>query len=247
MISPMSSSPDITHAGDFVFRTYPSDGLKMRQMYEYLRDNGYERIALLTENTDFAVAFREGLLGLLPESQVVFDEMFEPGTKDFRSLMTRLSTTNFDILFANPSSDAVLAVMLEQMREQGLAEPVFTHDVGDSLNLIQVAGEAAEGLLIFNVPDIQNPDFEKIHASKYGDPQMSLIFVAHGYVAADVLFNAIRLAGTEGVAIRNALYAMPSRTTVIGDVSFDENGDVMGVGNVLKMIDNGQITEVEDL
>jgi len=242
VISPMSSSPDVTDAGDFIFRDYPSDALKTTAMAKYFDENDIETVAMITENTDFAMAFRASLKETLSEGAVVFDEVVAPGTKDFRTLMTRLKGVEFDIFFPNGQTDAIIAAMMEQLRDQGMTQAAISHDVADSITLAEIAGDAVEGMFIINVPTAgQGTSFEEMFVTKYGVAQASIAFAAHAYDAMSVLAEAIEAVGTEGTAIRDWLYNMSGHSGIIGRFSFDENGDVEGIPYALKKFENGTI------
>ncbi|MDP7069049.1 MAG: ABC transporter substrate-binding protein, partial [Candidatus Peribacteraceae bacterium] len=141
MISPISSSPDVTAAGDFIFRDYPSDALKTKAMAGYFEKEGIKKIAAITENTDFAVAFRDALKENIGDA-LVFDEMVEPGTKDFRSLMARLKDEDFDAFFPNGQTPAAMAAMMQQLREQGLTQLAISHDVAQDSSMFEIAPDA---------------------------------------------------------------------------------------------------------
>lgn len=248
MISPVSSSPDVTDAGDFIFRVYPSDALKTKAMAKYLKERELTKVATISENTDFAIAFRNALRENMEEGSLVFDEVVEPNTKDFRTLFTRLQKEEFDIFFPNAQSPATMALMITQLREAGLEQQMITHDVGDSLTLIDLAPEAIEDLHVINVPSAgENGDFLQKFTEKFGNPPSTLAFSAHSYDATMTLFDAIISAGTEGSAIRDALYALEGHEGVVGTFSFDENGDVIGIPYVLKEFKNGQIVTIENI
>src|SRR3989338_615073 len=53
-ISPISSAPDIKDAGDFVFRTIPSDAKTGISTAAYIVEQGYRGVAMVSENTDYA-------------------------------------------------------------------------------------------------------------------------------------------------------------------------------------------------
>src|SRR3990167_8306667 len=192
MISPLSSSPDVTMAGDFIFRNYPSDALKTKAMASLLLEEGFTKLAMISENTDFAQAFRESLKKDLGEDSVVFDEVVDPGTKDFRTLITRLKDLEFDIFFPNGQSDAAIAAMMQQLREQGLLQQAISHDVADSITLGTLAPEAVEGMYIVNVPTAgEGGEFQKTFDQKFGGAQATIAFAAHSYDATKVLAKAI--------------------------------------------------------
>ncbi|MEQ1849791.1 MAG: ABC transporter substrate-binding protein [Candidatus Peribacteraceae bacterium] len=248
MLSPLSSSPDLTLASDFFFRDYPSDALKSVATRTYIRDQGIKKVAIISENTDFAVAFRDALKKDLPVGTLVFDEVVGPGTKDFRTLMSRLKNTDFEVFFANGQSDAVIGAMMLQMRELGISKDAMSHEVAESATLGEIAKDAVEGMAIISVPTagVGTP-LESKFEKKYGAPQATIAFVAHAYDAMGVLAKAIDAVGTNGEAIRAWLYDMKSYDGVIGTFSFDENGDVLGIPFAHKTFVDGAIVTVNDI
>lgn len=228
MISPVSSSPDVTNAGDFVFRDYPSDALKTKAMAGYFAKNGYKNVAVITENTDFAVAFRDALKE--NHGEFVFDEVVPPGTKDFRSLVTRLKDLEFDAIVPNGQSSATIAAMLQQLREQGLDQLAISHDVAQDKSLLEIAPDASEGLLVIGVPEVDADSAfgQKFHA-EHEETQAALLFAAQAYDAVRVFADAFAEVGTDGEAVRDYLYGVTSFDGVVGKFGFDDNGDVLGI------------------
>lgn len=248
VFSPVSSSPDVTTAGEYVFRNYPSDALKTKATAQFFREKRYQRIALISENTDFAQAFRTALQKDVGTAAFVFDEIVEPSTKDFRSLLTRLKKGTFDVFFPNAQSDAVAAAMVQQFREQGFTQPIVSHDVADSLTLAEIAREAVEGMVVINVPAAgEGGAFETMFVEKYGAPQSTLAFAAHAYDATKLLLQAFADGATDGPALKKYLDNLESYEGIIGTFSFDANGDVIGVPYVVKKFQEGKIVEVEKI
>jgi branched-chain amino acid transport system substrate-binding protein len=248
LLSSYSSSPKVADAGDYVFRDYPNDALKTKAISKYLKDNGYKKMAIITENTDFAAAFREALLADVGTGAVVFDETVEPGTKDFRSLLTRLKDVDFDVFFPNTQTDSAMAVLMQQLRDQGFTQQAITHDVGDSVTLGQLAPEAVEGMFVVNVPTFgEGGTFESAYVAKFGTPQSTIALAAHAYDATNLLLQAITLKGTDGTAIKDYFYGLPSYNGVIGSFHFDKNGDVVGVPYALKKFQSGSTVTVSNI
>ena len=250
MISPLSSSPEVTTAGDYVFRLIPSDALAAKATANYLRANELTNIAILTENTDFATAFRDALINEMGEESAIFNETVEPNTKDFRTVLTRLQNEEFDVFVANGQTVAVIASMIEQLRELGLSQPTITNNAGDSSVLASDHAEVVEGLKVVSVPNkSQNADrfaaVESIFTESHGEPQQAMIFVALAHDSAAVLLNAIANVGTAGSAIRDYLYSMEAYAGASGNFWFNDDGDVLGQPFALKEFTNGAIEEVE--
>lgn len=245
MLSPISSSPDVTDAGEFIFRNYPSDALKTVTMANYFKEKGYEKVAIITENTDFSTAFRNSLAEKIGENAIVFDEIVEPDTKDFRTLMARLKDIEFDVFFPNANLATTMGLMVQQFREQELTQPMISHDVGDTPDIVQIAGEAAEGFRIINLPSIgEETAFGQKYIAAYGKPESAMSFAAHSYDAMDILTHAIAEVGTDGDAIRQYLNSMGEYEGEAGIFSFDENGDALGYKYALREIQNGEFITV---
>lgn len=248
LMSPISSSPDITEAGEYVFRDYPSDALKTKAMAKYFKERGYKKLAMIAENTDFATAFRSSLLADAGEDMIVFDEVVDPGTKDFRTLMTRLKKVDFDIFFPNAQSDAVMAAMVQQLRDQELTQQIITHDVGDSVTLLELAPEAVAGTHVINVPTAgEGGDFQKRFEEKFGAAQSTIAFAAHAYDAAGVVLQSIGAAGTDGTAMRDYLLGLSGYDGIVGTFRFDAKGDVVGIPYGLKEFKDGKIVQTADI
>lgn len=246
LLSPLSSSPDVTLAGEYVFRDYPSDALKTKAIATLLKKNGWSKVVLLSENTDFAQGFRTSLKKDIGDKTVVFDEVVEPGTKDFRTLMTRLQKLDFDLFFPNAQSDAVMGAMIQQLREAGLKQQILTHDVGDSLTLLELAKDAINGTYVVNVPTAgEGGEFEKRFTEKFGKPQATIAFAAHAYDAANLILQAIEDGAMDGPALKTYLDDLATYNGIIGTFSFEENGDVVGIPYGLKQFQNGKIVQVE--
>lgn len=248
LVSPGSSSPDVTKAGKYVYRNYPSDALKTTAMAKYFGQKDWKKVAIISENTDFNQSFRQGLSRALPTDSVAFDEVVEPGTKDYRTVLGRLKNTEFDVFFPNGQSDSTIAMMIQQFRQLGFTQPMIAHDAADSLTIDTVAPEASQGFMLISVPTSgEGTDFEKEFMAKYGTPKSSIAWAAQSYDAANVLMAAIRSNGTAGADIKSALDSMPSYTGVVGNFHFDSNGDVIGIPYALKEHRNGKISKLEEI
>lgn len=249
LISPVSSSPAITDAGDFIFRTHPSDAHKGRALAAYIAEQAYESVALLTENTDYTIGLRDAIVTSLGEGKVIFNEVVDPGTKDFRSLMTRLKGVDFSVFLPNGQSDAVIAAMIQQFREAGFTQPAVSQDVADSATLGQIAKEAVEGMRLINTSSTLGeggPDsFASRFRAQHGEPQSNLSFATLAYDAAGVLLETIGKVGTDGPKVRDALYALPSYKGAAGEFHFDRSGDSVGIGYALKEFKDGKIVELK--
>ncbi len=253
LFSAVSSSPDVTTAGDFVFRDYPSDAYKGKVLAKLMSDQKLTKIAILSENTDFCQGIRSKTKeNLASGSLLVFDEVVDPGTKDFRTLVTRLKDLKFDALVINGQSDAFNGALAKQAREQGLTQKFFGTDTADSATMVTVAGkEALEGMEFINTSSTLGEggadSFAAKFRAKYGEPKSNMSYATLTYDGAGVVAEAIGKVGTDSTAIRDYLYSLTGYAGAAGTFHFDKNGDVVGIGYGVKTFQDGKIVELKQV
>lgn len=253
LMSPVSSSPKVTDAGDFVFRDYPSDAFKGKVLAKLLADQGFKNVAIISENTDFCQGIRSKVTeNLASGASLVFDEVVDPGTKDYRTLMTRLKGVKFDALVINGQSDAVNSEMVKQARDLGLKQKLFGTDTSDSATLGTLAGSGAvEGMQFINTSSTLGEGGADSFASKFraqfGEPKSNMSFATLAYDAVGVVSEAIGKVGTDGTALRDYFYGLTGYTGAAGTFHFDRNGDVVGIGYGVKTFKDGKIVELEQV
>lgn len=252
LISPTATSPDITTAGDFIFRNIPDDGLAADATAVHLKEQGLLKVAIITENTDFCVAFGRSLIEAIGEENIVLEELVEPNTKDYRTLITRLQDTEFDVFVANGQTVATAAAMITQLREQGFKQPLIGNNAIVSPTLAEIAGDAVEGLKVV-LPPSKGINESKFNAfvdtftEQFGAAGSSVIYAAFAYDVIGVYAEAMASVGTGGPDIRDYLYDMDAYDGAAGTFSFDDNGDVVGVPFELQIVKDGEFVTIQDI
>lgn len=249
MVSPVSSSADVTDAGDFIFRTYPSDELKGKAFGEHFKKNELNRVAVITENTDFCQGILTSIKKYLPEGvEIVFEEVNDPSSKDFRTLLTRLKEVEFDVMVINTQSETTGGALVSQMKELGFEQPAIGSDTTDSAAMFELASGLLDNMSVISVPQFdEESSFNQKFIDEYTEAQFGIAFAAHAYDASNVLLNTMKEVGTDGIAIKDALYAMPSYKGVAGTFTFDSNGDALGFQYARKGFKDGKIYEIEKI
>jgi len=105
MLSPVSSSPDISNIGEYIFRFY-NDADVTKKLTNHIKEYWSNKIYVLAENTDFSVGFikwlKENFTGEV-ESQ-----MFQKDEKDFpmiaKQIKPKINESDFIVFL--PSSDS---------------------------------------------------------------------------------------------------------------------------------------------
>ncbi len=241
------SSPEITGKGKYFFRTWPSDALSGKALADYVTPK-YKKVAVITEKTEYAVAlgktFSESVTA--QGGEIVAEETFSGDIKDFRALLSKIKRTNPEVLFINPQTGPAGAQIAKQARELGInAQFVAFFFTGDEF---VKTSDAVNGTIILDVPSLnESRPLASSFASKYRAKYTSFNypFVAgQTYDYIYLLKQAIEEAGNDPVKVKAYLNNMTKYEGVIGDFSFDQNGDVKGVGFSFKKIENNELVDL---
>jgi branched-chain amino acid transport system substrate-binding protein len=250
LLSPSASSPDITHAGDFIFRNNPSDADGGKALAKLVREK-YTKAAIISENTDYAQAlarvFVEHFRSL--GGEVVAQENFDPGVKDFRTILTKIKASNPEALVINPQTEIAGGLIVKQAREIGITIPLYGTVALAGTKAIETAGEYAEGMLVIDAPGLSenNPKAVKFLAdykARYGTTTLEF-YLGAAYDAVYILADGISKYGTDSEKLKNYLYSLKNYNGVIGTYGFDENGDLIGIEYKVKQIKNGKAVELK--
>jgi branched-chain amino acid transport system substrate-binding protein len=133
----------------WIFKTPQSDRHAVTRILHHAKDQGYEKLAIITVSDGFGQAGREVLRELIPEMglTMVSDEIYGPRDTDMTTQLTRIRNQNPDAIICwgtNPGP-AVIARNREQLR---LDIPLYMSHGVASRRFIELAGSAAEGLLL---------------------------------------------------------------------------------------------------
>jgi branched-chain amino acid transport system substrate-binding protein len=250
LLSPSASSPDISNAGDFIFRNNPSDADGGKTLAKLVREK-YTKAAIISENTDYAQAlarvFVEHFRSL--GGEVVAQENFDPGVKDFRTILTKIKSSNPEAIVVNPQTEVAGGLIVKQAREMGITIPLYGNTALAGTKAIETAGKYAEGMLVIDAPGLSesNPKAVKFLAdykAKYGTTTLEF-YLGAAYDAVYILADGISKYGTDTEKLKNYLYSLKNYNGVIGTYGFDENGDLIGIEYKVKQIKNGKAVELK--
>lgn len=252
VISPFASNPQISDAGEYIFRNCPTDFDWAPLAGETMYRDGYRKLALLSENTEFAVGAKNIIKDKFIEKggNVVSDEIYEQSAKDYRTQITKIKNSNPDVIFLLPQSDVSGGLAAKQIREMGLTVPIYSTYIWTSEGAIDAAGEASEGIYFFDTPAISKDnkkatEFLNNYKAKYGAPAHDLL-AALSYDIPHIINNALQKCDLDTACIKNYLYSLKNYEGAAGIYGFNEKGDVVGINFVKKQIIKGQATTVSE-
>ncbi len=195
-----------------------------RRIYTGLK---LERIALLRINSRYG---RFGILKFKDASRrlghpVVIEQKYTQGDTDFRRELRIINESRVDgIVIWGDAAPA--GMILKQMREMGMKQPVFGsfRIAGD--DLFRIAGDAAEGFEVVYPFDPTRDDpawlaFNQRFEKRFGKRPDA--FASLAYDTMNILLQAICEAGLNRGQIRDALTGVEHYKGVTGEMVFDPN------------------------
>lgn len=233
LISPSASTPQLTDAGEYVFRTYPSDVLEGASMAEFARDLGLDRVAILAVDNDYGASLadvfaeRFRATGGSVVAVLTFPEGNADALKDAVQALSGLAPRGLYV----PAYAADFAAALNLLRESN-AHPIVLGTSSVTADAIRLAGPAAENV-VFPLPsfdaDADDPGiraFASAFRARYGvEPD---VYAAHAYDAVRVFATAVERAGSwESDDVRDALLRIDNYEGASGRMAFDRKGDVL--------------------
>lgn len=231
-LSSISSSPEITGAGDYVFRNYISDNQVAKTMVEFMLPR-HEKIAVLAEQTDFSQAYSRAIAKHMENAgesaKLVLNESFPVDNTDFRTLLSKVKESGAQAIVNLAQTPVTGAFMVKQARELGMDVQFYGGDTLPATDFFDTAKDAAEGTIAVLASEDPSrsrfPEFKDKFIAKFGQPQSTYAVPAFSYDGAQVMAEAIEKVGYSGTAIKDYFYGMSKFNGVASDVDFDENGD----------------------
>jgi branched-chain amino acid transport system substrate-binding protein len=245
-ISPSNTRPaltaedrDATYAG--YARTAHSDAFQGKAVAEWaFNEKGAKTAATIHDGSAYAEALQQVFTDEFTAlgGEIVAQEAVSKGDTDMSPALTAVAAAKPDLLYY-PVFTAEGGYLTAQARDTpGLENTTLIGSDGMfSLDLITAAGPAAEGMFLsspnFSAFQAEYAAFVEKHQAKYGEPPQQA-FHAHGYDAANILFNAIEkvaVKNTDGSlfipkkALRDAVFATKDHKGLTGTLSCSPTGD----------------------
>ncbi|MDP2624995.1 MAG: ABC transporter substrate-binding protein [Candidatus Peregrinibacteria bacterium] len=249
LLSGGSSSPDITDAGDYVFRTWPSDAFQGSILAKLANELGYTTVAIISEQQDYTLGistvFTEEFEAL---GGTVIEETFLSEDTDFKTQLTKLNNEGADAIFINAQTPIKGEVIIKQIQELGIDGPFLLNDgVGTNTEVLTSYSEFLEGAYTATVQIDENADemiqLQTTYNELYGEDLTSTVYAASTYDAVWILANALTEVGNDADAIRDYLNTLEGYNGLMGNISFDENGDPLSGHSIFMIVEGALVVQ----
>jgi len=239
MVNTGDPDPTLTETNiPWVIRIISDDRQSGYTLASYIFEKmNHKRVAVMRTNS------RYGRVGVMEYSGVavrlghpmMIEERFNNGETDFKMQLNNIKRVSPDaiLVWGNAKESALI---LKQIRELGMNQPVYGSDRIVSNEFLKIAGKDAEGIVStcqYN-PEADNvklKEFKSTYIKRFGfEPD---VFATHAYDGMNLIIQAIDKAGLNRVLIRDILTDLKTfqgyqgvSGKIILDKSWNDIGDI---------------------
>lgn len=231
LFTPVSTSPKISAAGDYVFRTSASSVATAEAMAGFATKRGYKNVAILFENAEYTVGIKDAFTAAfvkIPGNAIIAAEGVNLKESDMRTQLVKIAALRPDMLVAVMNSTVSAAAFLAQNKNMNGKTPVLGNEYFGFSTIVE--NPDAEGIYITQYEyDGTAPAFKSYideYAKEYGKKPSQEIYAALPFDGYNVLANAIeKCGGTDSDCVRDALYGISGYQGITGLITIDAKGD----------------------
>jgi branched-chain amino acid transport system substrate-binding protein len=247
----------ITQQGNpYVFRASFTQASAMPKVVRYIKESVKAKtIAIIYVNNDFGKGGRDMVLKGFEAAniKVVADISTDVGQVDFSSAVIKAKQSGADALFAY-SNEEESAGLLKELKKQGYEKPVIGETTLANDKVIELAGDAANGVVahVGLTPDAPNPPVQAFAKRYFAEYKSKADHNAmKGYTsmhAAKAIFDKVGKIDPKAfaAAMHGASISVKDYPGVLFDVKYDDKGDLDRESFIVKVV-NGKPQVVEIL
>ena len=216
-ICPACGTSELDQAGgDYIFRITGSDSDGGLIAAQFARDSGFERVAMLVQNTEGASAPADVFKRVFTEvvgGEVLADVRFEPGQASYQAQVDQAFTDEPDVVYLGSGFEAGGAILQEWQRRGYGGSWLFSPDmvVPEISALVDQGVEIGDGVARAGIAsyDTESPAYES-YAPRFeaitGESPSPGLYDANQYDQYIILALAMTKAGTtDGPAVAAAI------------------------------------------
>lgn len=246
-MSPASTNPKLTQSGiGTLFRITGRDDRQGTFAGAWLAQRfAGKRVAVLDDGSAYgrqvAVETARAMeaTGLPPAIRT----QYSPTSGNYAALIADLAAAQVDAVYMGGYHDSI-GVFVRQAREKGLNAQFLGADALNTMEFVNIAGSASDGTLFTNAAELREiPAAKPVVARFRSDGWEPEGYTLSAYAAIEVWAQAVRKAGTTDAAAVAAALRDNSWPSVIGEVDFDETGDLTSAAYTWYRFQNGTYRE----
>lgn len=222
--------PEITRAGDYMFRVSAMGEVQGRGGAKLVSTLGKKKVALITVKNDFGQSLAAGFKEAAPKFglNIVGEQEFSMPDRQFGALIAKVKEQDPEVIYASGYFFNA-GPLVNQLRAAGVTATIIGQEGYDSDKFIEIAGPASEGVLITTSLDRDSAspatkafiaDFKK--ATNVGADMVA----ASTYTATQILIEGLKKTGGKGGAALRDVIATGTYDSAIGKLAFNDLHEV---------------------
>lgn len=225
-LSQTASHPDFVKISPWQFRNITTQAQEGPYNAKWLQDAGLKNVVVIALQNDWGLSAADYFAkSFEANGGKATIEYFNPGSRDFRSILTKVTRGNPDGIYLCMFYEEG-ALLLQQARQLGVKAPLYSTSALYAPKLLELGGDAVNGLKLSTtfVPDNPAPNvrsFVDEYKKRYGQEPNQ--FAAQAYDAVGIMLDALKRAGPNATRaqLRDALAATKNYPGVTGATTFD--------------------------
>jgi branched-chain amino acid transport system substrate-binding protein len=253
-ISPASTNPAYTEdpakkGWNNIFRVCGRDDMQGKAAGDYIASHFKGKpVAIIDDKSTYGKGLADETRKALRAhgvTETIYDEI-NAGDKDFSALVSKMKQANIAVIyFGGYYTEAGLIV--RQSRDQGLKAPLVGGDALVTTEFWTITGKVGEGTLMTFSPDPRKiaaaaPIVAEFKKQNY-DPEGYTLYT---YAAVQAYAQAVTQAKSTDVDAVAKVMHSAKFDTVLGQISFDPKGDIVGLGYVMFEWHDGKYEQVDE-
>ncbi|WP_274423288.1 branched-chain amino acid ABC transporter substrate-binding protein [Chelativorans sp. YIM 93263] len=249
-ISPASTNPSFTddRPGPGVYRVCGRDDQQGDVAGEFLMENYPDaKVAFVHDKTAYGKGLADATMSAYEEAggTPALYEAYTAGEKDYTALVSKMKQEGIDILYVG-GYHTEAGLMARQMREQGMDTILVSGDALVTDEYWAITGDAGEGTLMTFSPDPRKNEIAKpVVEALESAGKTAEGYALYTYAAIQAWAQAVESAGSVDYDDVVAALDEGDFETVLGELSFDDKGDVTLPGYVFYEWQDGEYDYLE--
>ena len=194
-LSQTASHPDYVKVSEYQFRNITTQAFEGPFVANWAKEMGFKSFSIIAIQNDWGISAAENFEKAVKANgaEVKALEYFNPGARDYRAILTKISRDNPDVIYACMMYEEG-AMLMQQVKQLGIKSTIFATSSLYSPKLLELAGDAANGLYLSTTfmptsPEEHVQKFVSQYQAAYNSsPNM---FAAQAYDAVGIMLEAV--------------------------------------------------------
>lgn len=240
LLSPISTSPEISKLGKYSFRTMLPSSTQGRALANYVNKRRYEKVWVFQDINSYTSPIREIFEEVFQGEEVV-EDIIPWEDVDLDERVQSMLNDAPDVIFINLQSPEIFLNLMTSLEKNNSRVPIITNQVGiDGLgslagNKYLLEMNPVGALFYVNQENQEFKEFEQQYTQHYGIKLDYKHFAGTTLDAVDILSEVLRTIDNVNNPdeIREAFLTIQS-PGFSGPLIFDDNGDIRGRNTLLR-------------